>query len=47
MALLIVLALLVIVAAVSILGWTPDSRDTQYSVGRMLDWKPEPRHRGG
>jgi hypothetical protein len=47
MALIIVTAALVLLAVLSVLGWTADSRDTDYSIGRMLAWHPEPRHRGG
>jgi hypothetical protein len=44
---IVVLAALVLLAVVSMLGWTADSRDTRYSIGHMLDWHPEPKHRSG
>jgi hypothetical protein len=47
MALLIFLAALVVLSLASLAGWIPDSRDTRYSLGHVLDWRPVPKHRGG
>lgn len=47
-ALIIFLAIFVLAGLASALGWTPDSRDPRFTVGRLLDSpRPAGSHRGG
>jgi hypothetical protein len=45
-ALVVFLALTSLVGLAVTLGWTPDSRDREWSVGRLLDDAAEPQTTG-
>ena len=44
---LVFLALFVFAGVASALGWTPDTRDRNFTIGAMLNNRPLGGHRGG
>jgi hypothetical protein len=40
--LIVLLALTVIIGLAAFRGWTNDSRDDDFGVGRIIDWHPQP-----